>query len=577
MGLPGFFAWILKKFAKEILHDIISKKVDYLYIDANCLFHPKCFETLSENQYDELKELQKKMFKNIVDFLDYLEKYVSPTTKMYIAVDGTAPMAKIIQQRKRRYKTELDTFMKNEIKMKYGISILNEWSNTSITPGTEFMEDLHTYLLNHYSSKENKIGYIYSSYHTPGEGEHKILQHIKKNTNIDDTIVIYGLDADLIFLAMASNRPNIYLLREQTLFQKNRPFNNHESSNEKNIFDMTYVSINETRKAYNKEIRYMLGNYMRKELDHIDFSNDLIFICFLLGNDFLPHFPSIDIHTEGLDELIDSYLKALLQVNCPLIERTVNDVGETENVNINMDLFTLMIYDMGEKEEEYFTYKINSSIERHKRRKCYEDEEYKQEIWKMDNLKDKNVDDKLRLGVDNKDIWKYRYYQYHYKLSGSQKEFVDSLSEMYLTGIKWMTEYYFKECPDWKWNYMCHYAPFISDVAQYVKEQNFDLNTIKIEKNGHIPMMAQLISVLPPSCKNYLPESYRSLVTEFESPIIDMFPSRIQLDMLYKNQLYQCVPLIPYLDIDRVIEATNNIKMTKKEKERASIKKDFVF
>ena len=72
------------------------------------------------------------MFKRIVNFLDFLEKFVGPTVMMYIAVDGTAPLAKIIQQRKRRYKSELDSSMRNEIKLKYGVAINDAWSNTSI-------------------------------------------------------------------------------------------------------------------------------------------------------------------------------------------------------------------------------------------------------------------------------------------------------------------------------------------------------------------------------------------------------------------------------------------------------------
>lgn len=609
MGLPGFFAWILKRFAREILHNNLDKKVKYLYIDANCLFHPECFKILEGYQNDELKELKKKMFQRIINFLDFLEKYVSPTGMMYIAVDGTAPMAKIIQQRKRRYKSELDNFMKNEIKLKYGMQISNEWSNTSITPGTEFMEDLNQCLLKHYENKKGKIKYIYSSYHTPGEGEHKILQHIKKNTEIDDNIVIYGLDADLIFLAMASNRPNIYLLREQTLFQQKTkhkpPYGNNKNKNNKNNdndnkskenkeeikeieetpFDyindvnreMTFVSIKETKIAYNKEIRNMIGKNMNQRLDQIDFSNDLIFICFLLGNDFLPHFPSIDIHQEGLDELIDSYLKNLLILNYPLVSTKVDEFGETQDVNINMQLFQMMIEDMGHKEEDYFYHKLYTSTERHRRKRCFEEDPYKQELWYMDNLKHKMIDDKMQLGIDDKEVWKYRYYEHHFKLTGPQEEFIDQLSLMYLNGIKWTAQYYFLECPDWKWNYMCHYAPFISDMSRYIKKHNFDLNKIVITKNGHIPMMSQLVSVLPPSCKHYLPESYRELVTSFDSPIIDMFPSKVQLDMLYKYQLYQCVPLIPYLDIDRVLDVTKNKKLTHQEEKRCKICDDFEF
>lgn len=633
MGLPGFFAWILRHFANEILSNTLKSRPKYLYIDANCLFHPECFKILEGFPNADLNQLKKYMFQRIVNFLDFLEKKVDPSVMMYIAVDGTAPLAKIIQQRKRRYKSELDNLAKNELKIKYGMTINDEWSNTSITPGTEFMHELHQYLLNHYQKKDhNKLKYIYSSYHTPGEGEHKILQHIKKNTELNDTIVIYGLDADLIFLAMASNRPNIYLLREQTLFkgvQNNNTNNgmqnknNNQSSDNKKVLndivcmreksssttmtspqtassreksacfsedkeseqkeeikvsfdyindvekEMIFVSIKETRSSYNKSIKQKLESFnCAKEILNIDFSNDLIFVCFLLGNDFLPHFPSISIHNEGLDELIESYMKTLFVLKTPLIEN---------NIKINNLFFQMMLEDMGNKEEEYFCNKLYSSMERHKRRRCFEQDAYKKELWEMDNLKKDKMNDMLQLGTDHKDIWKYRYYEHHYKLSGQQDEFIDELCRLYMEGIKWITEYYFFECPDWRWSYMCHHSPFVSDMSNYMKKKNIDLNKIVFDNNKHIPMMSQLVSVFPPSCKHYLPQSYQYLVTDFSSPIIDMFPKNVQVDSLYKSQLYQCVPLIPYLDINRILNSTKDLPLTRSEEERCEIYDDIVF
>jgi 5'-3' exoribonuclease 1 len=643
MGLPGFFAWILKHYAKEILSSCLKNRPKYLYIDANCLFHPECFKILEGFPNASLEELKKYMFQRIVNFLDFLEQLVNPTEMMYIAVDGTAPLAKIIQQRKRRYKSELDNFTRNEIKIKYGMTINDSWSNTSITPGTEFMYDLHKYLIEHYKKKDhNKLKYIYSSYHTPGEGEHKILQHIKKNTEIEDSIVIYGLDADLIFLSMASKRPNIYLLREQTLFKsvqksankipseinsansthvlaeiaKVKDINAPNAQNTQNTpntsttnptkmmspntttssgaksacfpnikeievpFDyvndvskeMIFVSIKETREAYNKDIKHKLESFnCAKIIKEIDFSNDLIFVCFLLGNDFLPHFPSVNIHNEGLDELIESYLKTLLVLKSPLIGMN------GDNVQINNLFFQMMLEDMGKKEEDYFCDKLYMSVERHKRRRCYEEDAYKKELWEMDNLKNGNIKDTLQLGIDREDVWRYRYYEHYFKLSGKQDNFIEKLSELYLGGIKWITQYYFFECADWKWSYPCHHAPFISDMAKYMQNKNIDLNKILFNNNKHIPMMSQLVSVFPPSCKNYLPESYKYLVSDFSSPIIDMFPKNVQIDTLYKNQLYQCVPFIPYLDIERVLEATKDLPLTKHEQERCEIMEDIVF
>ena len=57
---------------------------------------------------------------------------------------------------------------------------------------------------------------ILSDSNVPGEGEHKILQYIKNNIT-DNIQVIYGLDADLIFLAFASNVSNIYTFTKTDL------------------------------------------------------------------------------------------------------------------------------------------------------------------------------------------------------------------------------------------------------------------------------------------------------------------------------------------------------------------------
>jgi 5'-3' exonuclease len=382
------------------------------------------------------------------------------------------------------------------------------------------------------------------------------------------------MDADLIFLSMSCWRSNIHLIREKIEFKGKIEIKEQEDKINNVEKDMLYVSIKETKDAYNTEMRnilfneskYNISKNMMIELDKINFSNDLIFLCFLLGNDFLPHFPSIDIHTGGLDELIKSYIKVLLRLCTSLI--LVNN----RKVTIDTSFFQMICEDMGNKEQYFFYNTLYTAGEKNKRRICREHDKYKKELWELENLKKDEQPDCLQLGIGDEDIWKHRYYEYYFKVSSNQEAIIHKLSQNYIEGIKWMTEYYFDTCPDWRWNYVPSYAPFISDIGSYIKSQNIDFNKIQFDNRKCIPMMSQLVSVLPPSCNYLLPNSYRYLTTTFKSPIIDMFPSHIKIDTLYKNQLWQCVPRMPYLDIDRVLEATKNLLLDDNEKERSVIR-----
>ena len=59
MGVPGFFAWLLRNNVHNNIIINTLNNIDCLYFDANCLFHPKCFDIL-------------KLYSNITD-VDKLE------------------------------------------------------------------------------------------------------------------------------------------------------------------------------------------------------------------------------------------------------------------------------------------------------------------------------------------------------------------------------------------------------------------------------------------------------------------------------------------------------------------------
>lgn len=578
MGVPGFFSWLLRKYkSSSIILNEIHDSVDILYIDANCLFHPQCFKVLNfyGNKLDGDK-LTDKMIKRILNYINHLIAFVRPTKEVFISVDGVAPLSKMCQQRKRRYKTIQDNSIKDILKKKYDKEIITSWNNTCITPGTIFMEKLHQKLIE-YVNMNNinfKIKYTYASYHSVGEGEHKILQDIKTKDNDDLIHVIYGLDADLIFLALASQKSNIYLLREEMIF-KNKPYEKDDIvSITKDVGeDLNYVSIKETRNSINAQIMKIIDKQDNINAfdESIDLTNDFIVLCYFLGNDFIPNIPSIDIKTEGLDYILSNYVDVLIQLGQPLTQFT------DETLTVNEIFFKMLVENLAKNEDYYFQVKypqyVSDGLEK---RRCFTDDPYDQEVWKMENMRSVQIEDPIKLGTDNAKSWKFRYYEYYYGIASNQMEFRDQMCIDYLNGIKWTIMYYFRKCPSWEWQYKFYHSPFISDINDFLNRTNYDINKIVFPVSKPLTPLVQLLAVLPPDCQDLLPNSYRFLMTSPKSPIIDLFPIDVKIDMLYKDSLHKCIPLVPNIDINRILNATSNLKLSMNEKTRNQIEDNYV-
>jgi len=579
MGVPGFFAWLLRKYkSSEIIIREIHETVDILYIDANCLFHPQCFKVLNfygnKLEYDKLID---KMIRRILNYINHLIAFTRPSKEVFISVDGVAPLSKMCQQRKRRYKTIQDNIIKNTVKQKYDKEIITAWSNTCITPGTIFMEKLHQRLIEYINTNNMnlKIKYTYSSYHTVGEGEHKILQDIKTKNNDDNaTYVIYGLDADLIFLALASKKNNIYLVREEMIFKNRHQFKEDIISITKDVAeDLTYVSIKETRKSINTQIRNIIdkqGNINEFD-DTIDFTDDFIILCYFLGNDFVPNIPSIDIKTEGLDYILNNYVDVLLNLGCQLTQIT-DDI-----LIINEIFFKMLIENLAKNEDYYFRVKYPQYVsDQLEKRKCFVDDPYDKEIWEMENMRNYNLDDPIKLGSDKAELWKFRYYEHYYGVVSCQSELKDQMCSDYLNGIMWTILYYFRKCPSWDWQYKFYHSPFISDLYDFLNRSNYNLNKTQFPYSKPLTPLVQLLAVLPPDCQDLLPNSYRFLMTSNKSSIIDLFPVDVKVDMLYKDSLHKCIPLVPNINIKRILNASENLKLTTSEQIRNKIEDNYI-
>ena len=236
MGIPSYFSYIAKNHT-DIIQKLckFEKNIDNLYLDSNSIIYD-CLRAISDEYKKCKNDIEFETLLNIAvcKKIDEYILHLQPKKKVFIAFDGVAPVAKLEQQRNRRYKSNLLSQIRNSIEEDETVM----WNKTAITPGTRFMVNLNLFIQKYYNNQEKLFGieeFIISGSDECGEGEHKLFQYIRDNSSYHHgtVTVIYGLDADLIMLCI-NHLPiskQIYLYRETPEFAKslNRNLEPNES------------------------------------------------------------------------------------------------------------------------------------------------------------------------------------------------------------------------------------------------------------------------------------------------------------------------------------------------------------
>ncbi len=744
MGVPAFYRWLSRKYPKIISPCLEEEaavvngvtvpplysnpnpngELDNLYLDMNGIVHP-----CSHPENRPPPENEDEMLLAVFEYTDRVLSMARPRKVLMIAVDGVAPRAKMNQQRARRFRSARDAKIQDEekarlaaLKQSYGetiddaIKVKKTWDSNAITPGTPFMDKLALALRYWTAYKLSSdpgwkdLQVVISDATVPGEGEHKIMNFIRsQRSDIEydpnTKHAIYGLDADLIFLGLATHEPHFRVLREDVFARDTNKTMSLQDKMNLSEEHRKLIEEKESKKPFLWLNINVLREYLEIELNvpRLPFKFDLeraiddwVFMCFFCGNDFLPHLPSLDVRDNSIDILVGIWKTVLPKMKTYI---TCDGVLNLENVEI-------LLGALGPREDDIFRTRQAHEQRRNdneKRRKIFQEEDriaknhYLANVTKGKTDKgtytpveslplfDVNNESVGKVHMSNKDLvhnraqlnlattdekvaaelkktfeegastaenteepeeikpevvenanqanvsaaaalrqkllanktktsdtaaigekrqvpdsptesqassdseamdldgdpvkfhepgYHDRYYQVKFHVDKSE---VDNLRKEvvkhYIEGISWVLLYYYQGCPSWNWYYPYHYAPFASDFTE-IKDLS-----IKFKQGTPFLPFEQLMSVMPAASGHTLPEIFRPLMSDPNSPIIDFYPEDFPIDMNGKKMSWQGIALLPFIDETRLLEVVREqySKLTDAEKLRNVRKEDVLF
>ena len=470
--------------------------------------------------------------------------------------------------------------------------------------------------MNYYMAKNRTtiVGpeYIVSSSSEVGEGEHKIFEYMRKYPEYhnppDMVTLVYGLDADLIMLTLNHLHitPNLYLFRETPEFIKS--IDSTLDANTDYLLDIpelaasivkyihNYGETSKTRQTplageYGK-IGINIENNSKLDIASEMMTNrikDYIFICFLLGNDFLPHFPALNIRTVGIDVMLNVYRETIGNTNTFLIN----------GMTIQWGNFYKMIKHIAVKEDELL-------MDEHKKRdkfakrfgnngtasgygragnamNAFGGRNGKNQFIASKNEKQRDImntnenntigedvqcmDDLLLLPMKDRSIekyinpferdWEYRYYKALFDIDVNDER-KKQICVNYLEGLEWTFNYYIKGCIDWRWCYNYHYAPLFKDLVKYIPQMSLQFITPKPQQS--IEDVVQLCYVLPRENLNLLPMNVNIVLLENLSHLYGDDYEVKWADCRYFWESHADLPRLTISTLEDIVRQANTMK-----------------
>lgn len=563
--------------------------MDNLYLDMNGIVH-NCVRSPSEGgaRYQNLLQANRTnedIFLDVFKYIDNLFAIIRPRKLVYFAIDGVAPRAKMNQQRSRRFRSAKERKDEHAKKVAedpmYVAAKSAPFDSNCISPGTEFMqmltEGLRYYVSERVTNNPQWAGLevVLSGAEAYGEGEHKIMEYIRSVKVAGKMLpntrhCLYGLDADLIMLALISHEPHFFLLREKVDFSAYW----RKKGGPRKVTHLDTITFGEFELLSIGMLREYLaldvgagGNAALPFFDIERVIDDFVFMLMLVGNDFLPHLPTIEIADGMVVAMMHLYRRLLPRMGGYLSESGKMVPERVELFVAKLSLFEPRAMKRKEKEDR------RGGDRRHGQKRLFNSPEDLDRIFNFaetSGLGEAPYDYDIAAGIakcresthsSDHTARKQKYYKAKFgsEVKPDQEAFARDLSAHYLEGVVWTLQYYFQGCQSWRWYYPYHYAPFPSDLVDIADKIRPGKLNIKRDK-PFLPLQ-QLMSVLPPASAHCIPAPYQKLMTGSSSPIKDFYVEEFEMDLNGKKNEWEAVVLLPFVDAKRLFDAMDTVPL----------------
>lgn len=534
MGIPSYYRKLVRVCPGLVVSDADTKEtreVDWFFMDFNCLIY-HCLRRPGTPAYPAGGEEAwvEAFLKIVADYTVEVIRRVGPRKGVYLAVDGVVPMAKMRQQRMRRFTS---AWWAEQGKSKDGV-VGRGWDTNAITPGTAFMDRLDAVLRARIALEGKEGVWRVSGCREAGEGEHKIMAEWRRLAGVGPvgSVAIYGLDADLIVLSLLTRERlghgAVWLFREST--EKGETVYDLFGRECFEWFSIEVlrawlVSAAVTSAAESESASEWIENYAC--------------MMSMLGNDFLPSSLSYKMRDDGHGVLVEQ-LAGLFLGGVRLVRA---------EEGVSRDGLTTLVRAMAAQEEE----RVAGMVFK-KRRQAAEMAEVPigEEDWPL-VVMEENVllwygpEGRGRPRLDRN--WRDRYLGFFHGFPLSS-ESVDQLCREYLRGVQWVWSYYTGAEVCFEWSYPWSLPPLWVWLAGYLERNELPACGVGL-RGCEIEPVEQLAVVLPLASWSLIPPSaVRAL--PYRAP--HLFPSEFRFDSVGKRYFWECECRIPVPTVRAVRE-----------------------